>query len=51
LRHQFKRTSDDAGIDRGIDAYRQMRPVLFDRPDGKDRDRSLGIERGKVAGR
>ena len=45
-RHQLDRARDDAGIDRGIDPDRQMRPVLFDRADRKDRHRALA-DRGR----
>jgi hypothetical protein len=43
-RHQFHRPRHDAGIDRGVDPDRQMRSVLFDGTDRKDRDHALRIE-------
>jgi hypothetical protein len=48
LRHQLDRAGHDTRVDRGIDPNRQVRPVLFDRADGKHRDGSFAIEPRKI---
>ena len=46
--HQFDCARHDAGVDRGVDPHRQMRSVLLNRGDGKDRNHTFRVEAGEV---
>ena len=42
-------TARHAGHGAGVDRHGQVRPVLFDRPDGQHRDQTVVVQRGKFA--